>query len=160
MYLSTAWLRSLAEVNKRLASLEDPATSVRLLSDFSTPKICAVLQGRASQLGSVASTGCTIPLGSALSLPLPPHPQGPGSHTPLATGFCLVAPPVHTFKSGWAGYIHIQELPSLHSMEAKYILSEGKAPFADPLVQLLQSFWSCTFSKALACFLLESPFPS
>lgn len=60
MYISTVWLRSLAEVNKWLKSLEDPATSVRLPSDFSALKICATLQGRVSQLGSIACTGCNI----------------------------------------------------------------------------------------------------
>lgn len=44
MYISTFWLRSLAEVNKLLKSLVDPTTSVRLLSDFSALKVCATLQ--------------------------------------------------------------------------------------------------------------------
>lgn len=47
-------------------------------SHFSTLKICAVLQGRASQLGSIAGRGCTVPIGSALPLPLSPHLQSPG----------------------------------------------------------------------------------
>lgn len=51
MYISTVWLRSLAEVNKWLKSLGDPATSVRLLSDFSALKICATLQGLSEPAG-------------------------------------------------------------------------------------------------------------
>lgn len=88
MYVSTVWLRSLAEVNKWLTSLEDPATSVRLLSDFSTLKTCAALQGRASQLGSIASTSCTIHIRSALSLPLSPHLQSPAP-APLGPPTCV-----------------------------------------------------------------------
>lgn len=51
MYISTVWLRSLTEVNKWLKSFEDPATSVRLLSDFSALKICVTLQGPSEPAG-------------------------------------------------------------------------------------------------------------
>ena len=134
MYISTVWLRSLAKVNKWLTSLEDPATSVRLLSDFSTLKICAVLQGQVSQLGSIASAGCTIPYQvRSVAASLSPTSE-PRSCTPLATGFCSVAPLVHAFKSGWAGYIHIQKLPSPHFTAWKLNICFLKEHplFADP----------------------------
>lgn len=158
MYISTVWLRSLAEGNKWLTSLEDPATSVRLLSDFSTLKICAALQGQESQLGSIAGTGCTIPIGSALSLPLSPHLQSPAP-APLwpqdsvqSHHWCML--------SGWGGgNIFTFKSSSFLSHVREYILSEGTPPLCWPLVQLLQSFWPYTFSKALPCFLPKPPFP-
>lgn len=108
MYISTVWLRSLAEVNKWLKSLEDPATSVRLLSDFSALKICATLQGRVSQLDSIACTGCTISIPPSLFRAQLLHSSCHSS------GLCLIAPLVHTLKSGWEEYIHIQNLLSPH----------------------------------------------
>lgn len=94
MYISTLWLRSLAEVNKWLKSLEDPATSVRLLSDFSALKICATLQGQASQLGSIAWPGCTISIEFYLSLLLSPF-------TPLSSELSSCTPPATPLASVW-----------------------------------------------------------
>lgn len=164
MCISTVWPRSLAEVNKWLKSLEDSATSVRLLSDFGALKICATLQGRVSQLGFIACTGCTISIKFYLSLPLPPSVlclQSPASPLLLPLLWLLFGCTTGThFKSGWEEYIHIQNLPSLHFTAWKLIFSEGTSPLCWPLVQLQQLFWPYTFFKALVCFLSESPFPS
>lgn len=140
MCISTVWLRSLAEVNKWLKSLEDPATSVRLLSDFSALKICATLQGWVSQLGSIACTGCTISIEFCLSsFPLLSSLfRGQLLQSSCcSSGFCLVALLVHTLKSGWEEYIHIQNLPYPHFTAWKLILSEGTSPLCWHLVQLL-----------------------
>lgn len=94
MCISTVWLRSLAEVNKWLKSLEDPATSVRLLSDFSALKICATLQGWVSQLGSIACTGCTISIEFCLSPPLSPF-------SPLSSEASSCSPPAAPLASVW-----------------------------------------------------------
>lgn len=127
MYISTVWLRSLAEVNKWLTSLEDLTTSVRLLSDFSTLKICAALQGRASQLGSIASTGCTTPIGSALPLLLSHHLQSPAP-APLW--------PQASVQLHHRWYIHMQKLPSPNFTAWKLnILFLKEHPlFADPSI--------------------------
>lgn len=115
MYISTVWLRSPAEVNKWLKSLEDPATSVRLLSDFNALKICAMLQGWASQLGSIACTGCTIFVESyLLSLQSP----APALLLPLLWLLFGCATGTH-FKVRVGGiYSHLKSpLSPFHSME-------------------------------------------
>lgn len=135
---------SLAEIpgwsQQILKSLEDPATSVRLLSDFSALKICATLQGWVSQLGSIACTGCTISIEFCLSsFPLLSSLfRGQLLQSSCcSSGFCLVALLVHTLKSGWEEYIHIQNLPYPHFTAWKLILSEGTSPLCWHLVQLL-----------------------
>lgn len=121
--------------------------------DFSTLKISAALWGRASQLASTASTGCTIPVGSALSLPLSLptfraqllHSSG---HRLL---FCCTT-------GAHQGYIHIQKLLCSHFTAWKlniFFLKEHPpllTPTTATAVILALRFLQ-------GCFLPESPFP-
>lgn len=149
MCILTVWLRSLAEANKWLTALEGP---VRSPCDFSTLKICAARWGWASQLGSTGSTGCTIPVRSALSLPLSlPTFRAQllyfSGHRLL---FCCTT-------GAHQGYIHIQKLLCSHFTAWKlniFFLKEHPpllTPTTATAVILALHFLQ-------GCFLPESPF--